>query len=76
MGRFWIGQEPLNLQFLGQYRIARMKNVSVASVVGTTLLNMSSRRALLGEKLRDWFGLDALVLPIKLNDNEEFFFYG
>ena len=65
----WIGQEPSSLQFPGLYRIARRKNVSVANVLGTTPLNMAFRRALLWEKLLDWFRLVALVLSIKLNEN-------
>ena len=52
-----------------------MKNVLVANVLGTTPLNMAFRRALLWEKLLDWFRLVALVLPIKLNENEDVFLW-
>jgi hypothetical protein len=45
----WVGQEPLMKRFPSLYSLVRKKNVSVAQVLSTTPLNVSFRRALVGE---------------------------
>ena len=48
----WIEQMQLNMRFPDLYRIVRAKNVFVAKVLGSTPLNVSFRRAIVGDRLR------------------------
>jgi hypothetical protein len=45
----WLGKEPLMVKYPTLYNIVRKKNVSVAQVLSTTPLNVSFRRALVGD---------------------------
>jgi len=45
----WIDQQPLMQKFPDLYRIVRTKEVSVASLLSSTPLNMAFRRGLEGE---------------------------
>jgi hypothetical protein len=45
----WIGREHLMMKYPSLYNIERKKNASVAQVLSTTPLNVSIRRALVGE---------------------------
>lgn len=55
-------------RFLDMYRIVRTKNASVAKVLGSTPLNISFRRAIVGDRLIEWLKLVSLVLPVALNN--------
>lgn len=70
---WWIGHDPLKQQFPSLYRIVRKKNQSVASVLGSSPLNMSFRRALVGENLRLWIQLVALVMNTELTESNDAF---
>jgi hypothetical protein len=45
----WLGKEPLMIKYPALYNLVRKKNVSVAQVLSTTPLNISFRRALVGD---------------------------
>jgi hypothetical protein len=72
---WWIGQKPLKHLFPGLYNLARRKGDSVAKVLSTTPLNISFRRALVGERLSEWLDLVALVVPVTLNENKDKFLW-
>jgi hypothetical protein len=38
---FWIGYEPLMTKYTSLYNVARKKNVTVAHILSTELLNIS-----------------------------------
>jgi len=48
----WIEKMQLKMRFPDLYRIVRTKNVFVAKVLGSTPLNVSFRRAIVGDRLR------------------------
>jgi len=56
----WIDQQPL----MRKFRIVRKKEVSIASVLSSTPLNISFRTGLVGERLNEWLNLVSLVLPV------------
>ena len=60
----------MKLKFPELYRIARKKNQTMADVVSTRPLNISFRRALVGEKLRMWIKLVSLVLNVGLGEEK------
>ena len=64
----WIDQKRLKLRFLHLHRIVRTKGVTVAEVLTSTLLNISFRRAIVSDKLKEWVRLVSLALPATLND--------
>lgn len=72
---WWIGQKPLKHLFPGLYNLARRKGDSVTKVLSTTPLNISFRRALVGERLSEWLDLVALVVPVTLNENKDKFLW-
>ena len=45
----------------------------MAKVLSTTPLNISFRRALVGERLKEWLNLVAMVVPITLSENKDKF---
>jgi hypothetical protein len=57
------------------YRIVRKKNLSVAQVISTTPLNVSFRRALVGDNWAKWLELVGDVLWVNLNDRKDSFFW-
>ncbi|WVZ77334.1 hypothetical protein U9M48_025213 [Paspalum notatum var. saurae] len=59
----WVGDKPLMLTYPMLYRVVRRKNVTVDTVLNTVPLNVSFRRALIGEKLIAWHDL---VLKVAL----------
>ena len=72
----WIGHEPLRQQYPSLYAIVRKKNQSVASVLRARPLNISFRRALVGDKLRLWIQLVSLVMNTVLIDSNDTFVWG
>lgn len=61
-------------QYPTLYEIVRRKNQSVASVLGP--LNVSFRRALVGDKLTAWLDLVSKVLNVTLTDANYSFVWG
>jgi hypothetical protein len=53
----WLGDEPLMTKYASLYNIARKKNVIVAHVLSTELLNISFRRVMVGENRVKWLEL-------------------
>jgi hypothetical protein len=64
----WLGNFTLQHQYPPLYAITRRRNVLVASIFSTILLNIAFRRGLVGNNLTLWFGLVARVAHIRLND--------
>jgi hypothetical protein len=62
-------------KFPDLYRIVRKKGVSVASVLSSTPLNISFRRGIAGERLKEWIKLVSLVLPVNLNNDTDNFIW-
>jgi hypothetical protein len=62
----WIGQEPLMKRFPSLYNIMRKKNATVAQVLSTTPLNVSFRRALVGDNWARWLQLVGSILNVSL----------
>ena len=78
--RFWedcrCGHKPLMKVYPTLYRIIRRKNQSVASVLGSRPLNVSFRRALVGDKLHLWLDLVSKVLNTTLTEGSDSFVRG
>jgi hypothetical protein len=68
---WWLSNGPLMKQFPALFNIARTKNQTVASMLSTTPLNIFFRRALVGDKLRMWLELVALLVNVNLSDAED-----
>ena len=50
----WLGSQALKIQYLNLFNIVRKKQATVADVLNSTPLNVSFRRALVGNKLLEW----------------------
>ena len=50
----WLGNQPLSVRFPALFNIVRRKHDSVATVLSSIPLNVSFRRALVGNNLRSW----------------------
>jgi hypothetical protein len=57
------------------YRLVRKKNMSVAQVLSTTPLNVSFRRAIVGDNWDNWLSLVGSVLTMNLNDRKDSFIW-
>jgi hypothetical protein len=69
----WLGKEPLSVKYPALYNLVRKKNMSVAQVLGTTPLNVSFRRALIGVNWDNWLCLVRSVLEVNLNNLRDSF---
>jgi hypothetical protein len=69
----WLGKELLMKKYPTLYNIVRKKNMTVAQVLSTTPLNVSFRRALVGDNWDKWLHLVGNVLPVHLNDHRDSF---
>ena len=69
----WIGQKPLMQQYPELYNITRKKNQTVASVFSSLPLNISFRRALVGEKLEMWIKLVSEIMQVGLENTKDQF---
>ena len=68
---WWLGNEPLMKQFPPLFNIARKKNQTMSSVLSTIPLNISFRRALVGDKLRMQLELVTLLVNVNMSDAED-----
>ena len=68
-----MGQKPLSQQYPSIYNIVRRKNQTVANSLSTMPLNISFRRALVGDKLRLWHELVSKILSVTLSDANDSF---
>jgi hypothetical protein len=64
----WIGTEPLMTKYPSLYNLVRKKNASVAQVLSTTPLNVSFRRALVGDNWAKWLQLVGSILNVCLGE--------
>ncbi|WVZ90737.1 hypothetical protein U9M48_037011 [Paspalum notatum var. saurae] len=61
----WLKDIPLSEQYLVLYNIVNRKHDTVATVMSTIPLNISFRRALVGNELKAWHDL-GLKVPLKI----------
>jgi hypothetical protein len=71
----WIGKFTLHEKFPRLYNIARRKDITVAEVLSSNPLNISFRRALMGNNLRDWNRIVATVVDVNLNQQQDKFIW-
>lgn len=57
------------------FNIVWRKQATVAEILGDISLNLSSRRSLDGNKLRDWQLIVSRVANINTNDGQDIFFW-
>jgi hypothetical protein len=55
------------------FSIVRRKNASIANVMGSIPLNVTFRRALVGQNLIRWHNLCASIVHINLTDEDDIF---
>ena len=72
-----MGDAPLKIQYPSLYSITNRKLVSVHDVLSTVPpLNMSFRRALVGDKWDAWSHLCIRLMDIRLEDTNDQFVWG
>ena len=64
----WAGELPFKVKYLSIYNIVRDPHATVAKVLAMRPLNLSFRRALVDNKLVEWFNLVAQIAHIDLVD--------
>jgi hypothetical protein len=69
----WLGKEPLRLTYPSLYNIVRKKNATVAQVLSTSPLNVSFRRAVVGENWNRWLILVGSLMNVQLSANRDLF---
>jgi hypothetical protein len=71
----WVGGKPFKDRYPNLYNIVRDPHASVAKIMGTNPLNVSFRRALVGNKLSEWLNLVARISNIVLVDGSDNFIW-
>jgi hypothetical protein len=71
----WLGSQPLKIQYPNLFNIVRKKQATVVDVLIFIPLNVSFRRALVGNKLLEWQSLVARVAFINLNEGWDTFIW-
>ncbi|WVZ54678.1 hypothetical protein U9M48_005442 [Paspalum notatum var. saurae] len=69
----WKGNKPFMELYPNLYRIVRKKNVTLANVLSCVPLNISFRRALVGDNLKSWFELVSRVTSVSLVEGSDRF---
>jgi len=69
----WLGGAPLKEVYPSLYNIARRKQSIVAEVLRSGPINITFRRALVGNKLLDWQDLIGRIASINLQDGRDSF---
>ena len=62
----WVGDKLLKVKYSSLFNIVRDRHASVAKVLSTSPLNISFRRALVGNKLVQWLNLVAKIYSVRL----------
>ena len=57
----WLGNWKLKDQFPNLFNIVRRKHATIAEVLSSNPLNVSFRRALVGDKLTEWYCFVAIL---------------
>jgi hypothetical protein len=69
----WLGDKPLKDNYASLYHIARDKKVTISKVMSSIPLNISFRRSLMDNNLRQWLHLVARVSNVVLVDGKDYF---
>jgi hypothetical protein len=69
----WIRDKPLKAQYPNLYNIARDPHATVSKIMATSRLNISSMRALVDNKVREWLGLVAQISHVQLTEGSDYF---
>jgi hypothetical protein len=69
----WVGDKPLKVQYPNLYNIVRDPHTTASKVVATSALNISFRRVLVDDKLRDWLSLVAQISHVELAEGSDYF---
>jgi hypothetical protein len=69
----WLGNLAFKDKFPSLYAIVRRKSSTIATVMGSVPLNVSFRRALVGQNLVYWHELCASIVHIQLNPSSDCF---
>jgi hypothetical protein len=69
----WFEKEPLKEKYSTRYNIVKKKNVSVAQVLSIAPLNISFKRALVGDNWDKWLSLVGSICMVHLNDHKDSF---
>jgi hypothetical protein len=69
----WIGNSSLRTKFPRLFNIVHRKQDTMSKVLSSIPLNVSFRRALVGNNLRDWNRIVATVVNIQLQDERDVF---
>jgi hypothetical protein len=72
----WLGNFTLKQYYPSLYLITHKKHICVQSVFSTIPLNISFRRALVGNNINLWYNLVARVAHIRLINTEDKFIWG
>jgi hypothetical protein len=71
----WIGREPLMTKFPSLYNIVTKKNASMSQVLNTIPLNVSFRRALVGDNWAKWLQLVESIINVRLGEQTDSFIW-
>jgi hypothetical protein len=69
----WVGDQPLKVRYPNLYNIVRDPHATVSKVLATNPLNISFRRALVDNKLREWLNLVARISHVQLVEGSDYF---
>jgi hypothetical protein len=69
----WMGTQSFMIRYPTLYHIVRHKSATVATVLATIPLNVSFRRALVGQNLTLWYNLVASILHVQLSADRDIF---
>lgn len=72
----WHRKRPFSVQYPSLYNIVRHKSATVQEVMSTCPLNVSFRRALVGDKVVAWQNLVAKVASVQLQGGNDIFRWG
>jgi len=71
----WLGNEPLKLKYPALFNIVRRKHDTVENILQTTPLNVSFRRALLGNNLENWNTIVSSLAILNLQEDQDTFIW-
>jgi hypothetical protein len=69
----WVGDKPLKVKYPSLYNTVRDRHATVSKVLASTPLNISFRRALVGNKLLEWLNLVAQISNVELVGGSDYF---
>ncbi|WVZ96321.1 hypothetical protein U9M48_041976 [Paspalum notatum var. saurae] len=72
----WLGNHAFKHVYPNLFNIVRKKHATVADVFRSSPLNISFRRALVGNKLQEWHNLVANLMFVNLEEGNDTFVWG